>query len=119
MKVCQVLAGTGYGGLEKHTIELSKGLKQQNIDVTVIAHKDFAQYFEGIDFIPMDLQKSRKNLWMQYRLYKVLKSGSFDIVHTQANKATDIVVKIKPFLNFILLAHLLIIKSCTFKRRKL
>ncbi|MDD2399606.1 MAG: glycosyltransferase family 4 protein [Sulfurovum sp.] len=106
MKVCQVLAGTGYGGLEKHTIELSKGLKQQNIDVTVIAHKDFAQYFEGIDFIPMDLQKSRNNLWMRYRLYKVLKNGSFDIVHTQANKATDIVVKIKPFLNFKMISTL-------------
>lgn len=100
MKICQVLAGVGYGGLEKHTIELSKRLKQQNIDVTVIAHPDFAQDFEGINFIPIDLGKSRLNPLLLYRLYKVLKNESFDIVHTQANKATDIVVKIKPFLNF-------------------
>lgn len=106
MKVCQVLAGVGYGGLEKHTIELSKGLKQQNIDVTVIAHPDFAQDFEGINFIPIDLGKSRLNPLLLYRLYKVLKNGSFDIVHTQANKATDIVAKIKPFLNFKMIATL-------------
>ncbi len=40
MKICQVLAGNEDGGLEKHTIELSKQLVNRGFDVTVIAHKD-------------------------------------------------------------------------------
>lgn len=106
MKICQIIASRGDGGLEKHTIELVKGLHQNDIDVTVIAHQDFAQYLEGIHFIPMDLQKSRFNPWLLYRLYKVLKDESFDIIHSQANKATAMVVKLKPFLNAKIVATL-------------
>ncbi len=58
MKICQVLAGNEDGGLEKHTIELSKQLLKKGFDVTVIAHKDFAEFFENINFIPLDLSKS-------------------------------------------------------------
>lgn len=106
MKVCQIIASRGDGGLEKHTIELVNGLHQNDIDVTVIAHQDFAQHFEGIHFIPMDLQKSRFNPWLLYRLYKVLQNESFDIVHTQANKATAMAVKLKPFLDAKIVATL-------------
>ena len=52
MKICQVLAGNEDGGLEKHTIELSIQLVNKGFDVTVIAHKDFAESFENIKFIP-------------------------------------------------------------------
>ncbi|UFH58846.1 glycosyltransferase [Sulfurovum mangrovi] len=106
MKVCQVLASRGDGGLEKHTIELVKGLYKNGIDVTVIAHKDLAKHFKDIRFIPMDLEKSRNNVWMLYRLYKVLKNESFDIIHAQANKATSIIVKLKPFLHSKIVATL-------------
>lgn len=99
MRICQVLAGNEDGGLEKHTIELSKQLVNRGFDVTVIAHKDFAEFFENINFIPLDLSKSRNNFFILFKLYKILKNGKFDIVHTQANKATSMVTKIKSFIN--------------------
>jgi glycosyltransferase involved in cell wall biosynthesis len=98
MKICQVLAGNEDGGLEKHTIELSKQLKLMNIDVSVIAHKDFAPYFQSVNFIPLDLSKGRKNIFTLFKLYLILKEGNFDIVHSQANKATAMVSRIKAFL---------------------
>ena len=99
MKICQVLAGNEDGGLEKHTIELSKQLVNRGFDVTVIAHKDFAKFFENINFIPLDLSKSRNNFFILFKLYKILKKGNFDIIHTQANKATSMVTKIKSFIS--------------------
>lgn len=98
MKVCQVLAGNEDGGLEKHTIELSKKLKERNLEVSVIAHKDFKKHFEDVDFIPLDLSKGRKNPFILYKLYKILKNAQFDIVHSQANKATSMVSKVIPFI---------------------
>jgi len=98
MKVCQVLAGNEDGGLEKHTIELAKQLAKKNIHVTVIAHNDFSKYFKDVNFISLDLSKGRKNLFILYKLFKILNENKFDIIHTQANKATDMVMKLKPFL---------------------
>ncbi|MAC84749.1 MAG: hypothetical protein CL624_11520 [Arcobacter sp.] len=99
MKICQVLAGNEDGGLEKHTIELSKELKKRNFDITVIAHEKFKSEFDGIRFISFDLTKSRNNIFMLYKLYEILREEKFDIIHSQANKATSIVVKLKMFIN--------------------
>ncbi len=98
MKVCQILAGNEDGGLEKHTIELSKQLKSKGLDVTVIAHKDFQPLFGEISFIPFNLTKSRYNPFMLYALFQILKEGHFDIIHAQASKATAILAPLKPFL---------------------
>ena len=99
MKICQVLAGNEDGGLEKHTIELSKQLVNRGFDLTVIAHENFKESFENIKFIPLDLSKSRNNFFILFKLYKILKKENFDIIHTQANKATSMVTKIKFFIN--------------------
>lgn len=99
MKICQVLAGNEDGGLEKHTIELSKKLVEKGFDISVIAHKDFETSFENVNFIPLDLSKGRNNLFILYKLYKILRKEKFDIVHTQANKATAMVIKIKSIID--------------------
>lgn len=99
MKICQVLAGNEDGGLEKHTIELSKQLASKGFDITVIAHKDFAESFVNIKFIPLDLSKSRNNFFILFKLYKIFKKERFDLIHTQANKATSMVTKLKSFID--------------------
>lgn len=99
MKICQVLAGNEDGGLEKHTIELSNQLTNRGYNISVIAHKDFAPHFCNVNFIPLDLSKGRKNIFILFKLYKILKDGKFDIVHSQANKATSMVSKIMPFIS--------------------
>jgi glycosyltransferase involved in cell wall biosynthesis len=99
MRICQVLGGNEDGGLEKHTIELSKDLSSKGIDVTVIAHNRFKDDFHGVKFIPVDLAKSRNNIFILYKLYKILMNENFDIIHTQANKATAMIAKLKPFIS--------------------
>lgn len=99
MKICQVLAGNEDGGLEKHTIELSHELQKEGLEITVIAHERFANDFANIHFIPLDLSKSRNNLVILFKLYQIFKKEKFNIIHTQANKATAMVTKLKPFLS--------------------
>jgi len=98
MRVVLVLGGAEDGGLEKHTIELAHLLKLCGIDVSVIAHKKFKKDFASVDFIELDLSRGRNSPISLYGLYKILKRENFDIIHTQANKATDMVIKLKPFL---------------------
>lgn len=99
MKICQILGGNEDGGLEKHTIELSKQLKNRGMDVSVIAHRDFASSFENVDFIPLDLSKSRNNPLILLQLFRKITEGRFDIIHTQANKSTAMISKLSPFIN--------------------
>jgi len=106
MKVCQVLASGGDGGLEKHTIELSRGLQAKGIDVTVIAHKKYKDDFKNMNFIEIDLTKGRSNIFALWKLFRILKKEQFDIVHTQANKATAMIIKLKPFLESKIVATL-------------
>jgi len=98
MKIVQILGGAEDGGLEKHVIELAKELKKSNLDISVIAHKKFKNEFTNVNFIELDLSKGRNNPIILYKLYKILKKENFDIIHTQANKATDMAIKLKPFL---------------------
>lgn len=91
MKVCLIIAGKleKLAGLEKHFIELVNGLSE-SIDVTVISHDTYSIHFlnKSINFIPLDLSKSRYNIFTYIKLYKLFKSNNFDIIHSQANKAT-------------------------------
>jgi glycosyltransferase involved in cell wall biosynthesis len=93
------VGGKGVGGLEKHTIELSRALKRKGVDVTIIAHESFREFFEGFRFIGLDLTKGRYNIVNLFKLYRILKRENFDIVHTQANKATAMVALIKPMIS--------------------
>ena len=98
MRIVQILGGNEDGGLEKHTIELVEYLKKRNIDVSIIAHEKFRKHFKNARFIGLDLSKGRSNPLILYKLYNILKKENFDIIHTQANKATDMVIKLKFFL---------------------
>lgn len=99
MKIVQVLAGNEDGGLEKHVIELTHHLVSVGIDVCVVAHPDFAKFFKTIPFIPLDLTRSRFNPLILLKLYFIICHERPNIVHTQANKATNMVIAIKRFLS--------------------
>jgi len=106
MKIIQILGGNEDGGLEKHVIELSKALVDRGLDVTVIAHPQFKNDFQSVNFIPLDLSKSRYNLFILYKLYKILTKESFDLIHSHANKATSMIATLKPFIKIPTIATL-------------
>lgn len=110
MNICLVIGGklTKLAGLEKHFIELAN-LLSNKINVSVVAHKSYYSHLSNnINFIPLDLNVSRFNPILYIKLYKILNSGRFDIVHSQANKATYIMSKLKiyfPNIKFVATLH--------------
>ncbi len=101
MKVCLIVGGalSRLGGLEKHFIELAKGLMEY-CEVSVIAHGEYRKYFQDtdIEFIELNLDTSRFNIFLYLKLFGILKKNKFDVVHAQANKAAYIVSKLKKYL---------------------
>jgi glycosyltransferase involved in cell wall biosynthesis len=101
VKICLIVGGalSKLGGLEKHFIELAKGLVKY-CEVSVVAHRDYKKYFQDVDieFIELNLDTSRLNIFLYLKLLSILKKHQFDIVHAQANKAAYIVSKLKKYL---------------------
>jgi len=101
LKTCLIIGSalSRLGGLEKHFIELAKGLVEY-CEVSVIAHGDYRKYFQDTDveFIELNLDTSRFNIFLYLKLLNLLKQHKFDVVHAQANKAAYIVSKLKKYL---------------------
>ena len=96
MKVCQVMAGDGDGGLESHFVELSNGLAAYGCEVVAIGHEKYRNRFEpSVKFIPLDLSAGRRNPLLLGRLAWILRQETPDIVHAQANKAVEMLARIR------------------------
>jgi len=99
MKVCQIMAGDEEGGLENHVVELSNGLIGHVDEVVVIAHEKYRDRFRPeIRFLPLDLSGGRRNPWLLMRLAMLIRREAPDIVHAQANKAVDMLSRIRAFV---------------------
>jgi glycosyltransferase involved in cell wall biosynthesis len=100
MKICQVLASTGEGGLEKHVRELSEGLAVLGHDVTVICSDEYATTLpSNVAHITINLKRSRWNPFLRLDLLKALQQSRCEIIHAQANKAVALVGSLKKHLN--------------------
>ena len=98
MRICQVLASWGHGGLEKHVVELGNALCEEH-EVAVIAHPEMQSRFDPrITFIPVDFSRGRWSPGLHRDLLAALKSWPADIVHAQANKAASLVGRLRPLV---------------------
>lgn len=98
MKVCQVLAGVGNGGLEKHFADLCNRLAEYH-EIHVIAHEKFRRKFDpNIIFHSLDLSKGRKNIIILIKLLQIIRKIKPDILHAHASKAVEMVAHIKFFI---------------------
>lgn len=99
MKIVQVLATSGgIGGLEQHTFNLANQLALSN-DVHVIAHPCYAEKFnENVQFHAVDFSRSRWNIGLLWQLKTLIAQIQPQIVHAQAGKASELIVRIRPFL---------------------
>lgn len=107
MRIVQIMASIGEGGLEKHVMELSLYLNKTE-EVHVIAHEKYKNEYSknNIIFHSIDFSKSRWNPLILYRLFRLLKYLNPDIIHTQANKATSMICILKRFLPFKIISTL-------------
>lgn len=99
MRICQVLASRGDGGLEKHTLELCSELAKKGHTVSLIADPVFQERIpDGVLFLPVSMKRWRNNPLFLYALWNAIKSSHCDVIHAQANKAAAIVGKLRILL---------------------
>lgn len=96
MRICQIVASHGDGGLEKHVRELCQQLVVEGHDVTVLGHPDFLITLDTkIKRYAIPTQLSRRHPWLLWIVFRYLRSTSFDVIHAQANKAAAILAMLR------------------------
>jgi glycosyltransferase involved in cell wall biosynthesis len=99
MRIAQVLASDGDGGLEKHVRELTIDLAQLGHEISVLASPQFLHTLPAtIHKIPIVMGRHRRHpvlLWQIWRALRLLKP---DIVHAQANKAVSLLSFLRPWV---------------------
>ena len=96
MHICQVMGGDEEGGLETHFVDLCNGLKEAGDAVAAIAHERYRERMaDGIDYLPLDLRRSRRNPLLRRRLRKLVESAAPDLVHAHAGKAAALLAAVR------------------------
>jgi len=98
MKICQVLGSRGWGGLERHFIDLCNRLARHH-QVIAVADPEFRDRLDSkVLFEPFDLSGWRYNPLTLYKLYRLLAKHRPEIIHAQANKAAAMVGTLRSLL---------------------
>lgn len=98
MKIAQILASRGNGGLEKHVRELSIAINERGHNITVIADPLYINSLPSqIKTLAIPCHFSRHDPRLLWTLGRALHTGQFDIIHAQANKAASLVNTLRPF----------------------
>lgn len=86
--------GTGWGGMEKHTLELASQLAGKGHSVSVLAHLHYRERFPApIRFIPLPVHLGRRNPWLWWSLRGSIRQIRPDICHAQGNKAAYLITR--------------------------
>lgn len=100
MKICEILASQGEGGLEKHMLDLCNQLAEMGQEVHVIVDPYFAERFApGVVVHCLNMKRSRNNPFLLWQLYSIICSIAPDVIHAQANKAVSLLARLKRFLS--------------------
>lgn len=90
LTIAQVLAspGSGWGGMEQHTLSLAQALAARGHRVHILAHPEYADRFpQPLSFHPLPMALGRRNPWLRHRLRRSLRKLAPEVVHAQGNKA--------------------------------
>lgn len=99
MKICQVIASYGEGGLEKHVRELTQQMLALGHDITVFGDKRFlATLPAGAVQVPIRFHLSRHHPLLLLELLIKLRACRCDVIHAQANKAVSLVARLRRWL---------------------
>lgn len=91
MRIALIMVSKGYGGLERHLVDLANTLCAQHT-VAVFADASFAERLApAIEFTPLPAGTWRYNLWALWRLKRQIDAFRPDVIHAQANKAARMV----------------------------
>lgn len=100
VKICQVVAGFGEGGLEKHVRELTQQLLRAGHEVTVFGDRRFLSTLPSpTPTVPVRFHLNRHNPLLLLELLAKLRTCDCDVIHAQANKAAGMIALLKPWLS--------------------
>lgn len=100
MKICQVVAGFGQGGLEKHVRELTQQLLCTDHEVTVFGDRRFLSTLPThASTVPARFHLNRYHPLLLLELLVKLRACNCDVIHAQANKAASMIALLKPWLS--------------------
>src|SRR5665811_1370308 len=99
MKILQVVANTGYGGMPLHVLALSKGLKERGHEIRLLSMDEgplldeFARAGIPVTSMAFLRQGARRDpitlLKSAGRVRKIIRANNPDIVHTHGPRAVS------------------------------
>lgn len=99
MRICQVIASYGEGGLEKHVRELAQQMVVAGHEVTVLGDRRFLATLPRQALrVPVHFSLNRHNPLLLLELFIKLRACRCDVIHVQANKAASLVAFLKRWL---------------------
>jgi len=99
LRICQVIASYGEGGLEKHVRELTQQILAAGHEAIVLGDRRFLVTLpEEARQVPVHFSLSRRNPLLLLELLVKLRACRCDVIHAQANKAASLVASLKPWL---------------------
>lgn len=113
MRVVHLLASPGptLGGMERQVALLTQSLRTHaGMDVGVIADPGYATLLDqaGVQFLPLNLQRSRHNPFLAWDLARTVRQFKPDLVHAHGHKAAALCAALKrkfPALRYIATVH--------------
>lgn len=92
MRICQVIASHGEGGLERHVRELTHQLIKAGHEVIVFGNREYLVTLpESAGRQPIHTRLGRRNPLLLLQLLLCLRHQHCDLIHAQANKAAALV----------------------------
>ena len=112
MKILMVLMGLNIGGAETHVVELSKELARRKNDITVASSGGvYVKELEKAGIRHVQLPLGSRHIYKMLKsligLYRLIKTGNFDVVHAHARIPAFLcgLIRKHVFFNFITTAH--------------
>lgn len=93
MRIVQFMASRKYGGAEKVFVELANELSMSHeVKAIVLKKTEYLNRFsERVEVVPLESNPTKRNPFLLFEIRRILRNINPDIVHTHADKATELV----------------------------
>ena len=99
-RICHLFTSRETGGLEKHVLEQCVWQRDNTeATISVIAHPRYRAMFpEGIQFIGLNTDRSRRNPLLNLALLQLIRRHRFDLVHAHGGKPASLMKGLRRFI---------------------